>query len=224
MEWVCPKDVGNAMYVALLLALLGAAPATSFAGNDASAHQIDQAEYTRLSQEVAKLAKRNLWAGVERNYRACVATGAPLSFEDHRAGAHAAAALGDVASAKERLRSAAALREDPEILNAMWEIDSAYGRVLFAGDLGEVSLSVESMPFNPTQAKAVQFAIAQVEEHGLFEGLLPKGRYTFAENTYEIQPRVSNVRVDLRSDESLRKIKKEQKRRKREERKSGKKG
>jgi hypothetical protein len=203
----------------MFLALSSAAPATSYAGNEVSAQQIDQAEYMRLSQEVAKLAKRNLWAGVERNYRACVETGAPLSFEDHRAGAHAAAALGDVASAKERLRAAATLREDPEILNAMWEIDSEYGRVLFAGDLGDVSLMVESMPFNPTQAKAVQFAIAEVEEHGLFEGLLPKGRYTFAEKTYEIQPRVSNIRVDLRSDESLRKIKKEQKRRKREQRK-----
>ena len=46
------------------------------------------------SQELAKLATRNAWAGVERTYKAIVATGHAPSFEDHYSGAHAARAHG----------------------------------------------------------------------------------------------------------------------------------
>ena len=166
----------------------------------AEASEVDQAEYRRLSSEMEKLAARNAWAGVERMYENCLSTGYELSFENHMTGAHAARALGDVTSARARLMRAHRIREERQIVDWLWEIDSNYGRVFLAADAGKVELRVHEMPFNPDQAKGVEFARAQVDLLGLFDGYLPAGKYTFGENDISVVPRVESIRIDLRSD------------------------
>lgn len=172
----------------------------------------DQAEYVRLQQEIERLAQRNAWAGVERTYDEMLATGIPLAFEDHLAGAHAARALGDVWGARQRLTAANAVREgDREILEWLWDIDSHYGRVSLSCNPGkhQVEMTAEAMPFNPDQRRAVEFAIAEVRDTCLFDGLLPQGNYRFG--TYDVKvQKVQAVRLDLRNMEvpSTRKSKK----------------
>ena len=57
-------------------------------------------------EDLERLVKKNAWAGVERTFVKCLATGVELDFEDWVAGAHAARALGDITSARERLMAA----------------------------------------------------------------------------------------------------------------------
>ena len=175
------------------------------------------AEYIRLAQEMQKLATRNAWAGVERNYEQIVATGVPPTFDDYLIGANAAKAIGDVTSAKERLLAANAMKEDPDVLNSLWDIDSNYGPISLMGDPTKVTLRAGALPFDPNQAKAVEFATAQVATTGAFEGLLPQGTYHFMvggadpDKTVRVQPRVQATRIDVRSDEYMEKLEKEAK-------------
>lgn len=167
-----------------------------------------QAEYYRLSQELEKLAQRNAWAGVERTYRALVETGVSPTFDDFLYGAYGARAVGDVTSARARLLAANTIREEREVLDWLWEIDSNYGQVYLAADPGAVEFRVDSMPFEPNQAKAVEFAQTQITEIGVFEGYLPQGTYWFGTHEVKVQPRVQAVRIDIRTDNGKKKKKK----------------
>ena len=180
------------------------------------------AEYVRLSHEMEKLATRNAWSGVERAFRRMEEHGAEPRFDDLVRGAHAAQALGDITSTRARLMKANAMVEDKEILNWLWDIDEHYGEVYLAGDLGKVELACSQMPFNPVQAKAVEFAVQQVQDTGIYAGYLPQGSYTFATRSIEVQPRVQSVRMDLRTEEGMKERRKAEKKMKREKKKDSK--
>lgn len=203
--------------VLMLLLGLGAAHAgdaadTSDGAADATGVDAKQAEYIRLSQELEKLATRNAWAGVERTYGLIVQTGVTPSFQDHVFGAHAARAVGDVTSARSRLLKANEIKEDREVLDWLWEIDSNYGLVTLLADRGSIELKAEVMPFEPDQAMAVQFAQGRVTETGEFEGYLPQGKYWFGPHEVVVQPRVQAMRIDMRTDGGLKsKARKEKK-------------
>lgn len=187
----------------LLASLLFCSPA--LAGGDgvvdeSSADGVSsQAEYVRLSDEMEKLATRNAWAGVERIYATLQAAGHALTFEDHVRGAHAARAVGNVGGVRHRLEAAnQAKAEDRETIDWMWDIDSKYGKVRLACDLGTgVTLEIEQMPFNPDHQRAVEYGRTQIAEECLLEGYLPAGTYTFGGETLEVQPRVSTLNIDL---------------------------
>lgn len=196
-----------------LLLVLWSGPA--FAGEpelvavDATDEEVAESEYRRLREELDRLAKRNAWAGVERTFIKMLETGREPKFDDLKTAAHAAQQLGDISEARERLAKAAAMREDKDVLDWLWIIDSNYGPVFFAGNPGQVSLAPKVMPFDPVQSKAVQFAAAQVAETGMFEGLLPRGDYLFGER--EIDVGTSMRRVDLRNDAGVRKSERKKK-------------
>lgn len=180
---------------------------TAAAATDTAA----QAEYIRLSQELEKLATRNAWPGVARTYDALIATGVPPKFEDHLIGAHGARALGDITAARQRLLLANDLREEREVIDWLWEIDSTYGQVFLACDAGKGELKAEAMPFDPDQMHAVEFAAAKVLAGGIFEGYLPQGNYYFADYQVKVQPRIQGTRIDLRTADSGKPPKKKKK-------------
>jgi hypothetical protein len=201
----------------LLSSLLVASPALAGVAADtdsaaSSSDATDSAEYKRLREELDRLAKRNAWTGVERTFQLMVETGVTPTFDDYKVAAHAAQNLGSIQDARDRLRAATMLREDKEVLDWLWSIDSSYGKVFLAGDPGEYALLIETPPFDPTQARALQFAVDAVERTGTFEGLLPKGTYLFGPHKIEVRPQVSQVRVDVRSESGVRKSKKAEKR------------
>jgi hypothetical protein len=177
----------------------------------AAAAATARAEYVRLQQELEKLSARNAWSGVERTYTALVATGLPPTFQDHLFGAHSARSMGDVTSARARLLAANALREDREVLDWLWEIDSNYGLVYLAADPGTANLVADVMPFEPDQSQAVLFAQQQVTDTGTFEGYLPQGKYTFCGSEVRVQPRVQAVRIDFRTDAGVKSQRKKEK-------------
>jgi hypothetical protein len=185
-------------------------PAVPISGNQ------KEAEYIRISQEMEKLATRNAWPGVARMYDELVATGVPPSFEDLVIGAHAARALGDVASERDRLLVANGMKEDREILDWLWEIDSSYGSVFLGCDIGKDTFSADVMPFEPDQAQSVMFAQQQITEKGVFQGYLPQGSYKFGQSTFTVQPRVQTVSIDHRTQEFSKPPKKKKEKKKKE--------
>jgi hypothetical protein len=202
------------MLVALFLGWIWVTP-TAFA-DDVVPPAYDQAEYVRLSQELEKLAGRNAWSGVERTYLEIIAIGAQPAAKDHLAGAHAATALGNITAARSRLEAATKLVEDKQILDWLWSIDSGFGRVFVAADKGpKTRLTCDEMPFNPEHRKAVEFAMAEVENTGMFDGYLPQGNYKFGAYSVEVVPRVQSVRIDVRGQQGLKQdLKAERKKRK----------
>lgn len=180
------------MRLLLIAALLSAAPALA---QDAE----KQGEYDRVSVQMKKLAARNAWTGVERQYQALVELGLPITADDHFAGAEAARHLGDVVAAQERLKACLAIEEREQALDFLWEIDNNYGKVTLVANKDE-ALSISETPFQTTQAAAVDFAKTKVAEEQRFEGLLPGGSYTFGDRSFEVVPLGEAVEIDLKAE------------------------
>ena len=158
---------------------------------------VSEGEHVRLSSEIKQLATRQAWAGVEKKYEELEKLGVALSFDDLLHGAYAARALGDAQAAYDRLKVAAKEKGTKEVVDWLYAIDVGYGRVeLLATPPRGITLEAELMPFDPDQRTAVSAASAAVTREGQFLGLLPKGKYTFAGTTFEVQPGIA-VRIEV---------------------------
>lgn len=159
----------------------------------------DRGEYQRLTEEIARLAAKNAWGGVERTFQLLLATGAPLSFEDWLAGAQSARVVGDAAATRQRLEAAKALREDRTVIDWLWSLDTQFGKVSLACDPDSyITLIPKQTPFDPDQMRAVEFARERVRSTCLFDGLLPAGQYEFHTRTLDVRPKVHTIQIDLR--------------------------
>jgi len=180
--------------LALAVALTLAPASVAFAQtNDAA-----QAEYVRLSSEMKRLAEKNAWEGVEMTWVKLQENGVAPQYEDWYLAAQAARSAGDVTAARDRLIAANEIREEREVMDWLWEIDSSYGKVSLTADVGTLTLEPEEMPFHPDRAAAVRFAQAKVTETGAYEGYLPEGRYLFGTFEVVVVPRVQTVMIDAR--------------------------
>lgn len=192
----------------IIVLTVGSGASSAMAEETISAQE-QQAEYVRLSNQMAKLAARNAWSGVERTYLELLALGWDIGFDDHVSGAHAARDMGNITAVKRRLIAATEIREDDDITDWLFEIDGNYGRVNVAADKGKAELLAKVMPFSPDHRKAIEFAILQVAETGSYDGLLPAGDYSFGFGgtllDLEVIPRVQSIRVDLRTQKFIKK-------------------
>jgi hypothetical protein len=151
-----------------LLALTLTAPALASRADD-----VQQSEYHRLVGELRSLTQRQAWTGVERTYRALLDTGVPLTALDHRRGADAARALGDVASTRARLLASVRLQVERDAIELLYTIDTTLGRV----DLAGTELVADDPPWLPEQRAAIAFAAQQLADGHPFDGYLPPGSY-----------------------------------------------
>ena len=161
------------------------APPPAYAG------EREEAEHTRLAEEMNKLAARNAWRGVEAAYKKMLPLerrGVVLTFEDHFVGAQAASNLGDINATYTRAKRAAQVAETPNQTrraeNWIREIESNYGQVelrVSSRFEGTVVLQIGEMPFANDQRAAYDVARQSVSERGSYDGLLPLGEYTFGE-------------------------------------------
>lgn len=197
-----PYPLASSRPLALVRALLPAAALGlllwASAPAELMAKDAVQAEHERLSDEIEKLASRQVWAGVERKFSELEKLeDVQPTFEDLLHGAHAARELGDVAAAYERLKQAAKLEGSKEVVDWLWDIDQNYGFVeLVSVPPRSAVLSAELMPFDPNARKAVDAAIESARQDGIFVGMLPKGSYEFAAQPFRVEPGV-NVRIEV---------------------------
>ena len=158
-----------------------------------------KAEYWRLHDEMQRLANRQVWTGVARLYDEIEGLeGVELTYDDFVAGAMAARHEGEVLLAYERLTEAAKIDGSREVIEWLWSIDTAYGRVQLSTDPpGPSNLTIEQMPMLPDQRAAVEAARRKIEEEGTYDGMLPEGTYTFADQTFTVTagPKEVNITV-----------------------------
>ncbi len=176
----------------------GAADATP-ATPDVDNADVQMAEYRRLQHKIKALAQKNAWDGVERAYLELLATGVLPEFEDYMWGAHSARSIGDVTSTKRRLQRCNRIREEREVIEWLAQIEDQYGVVTLHGDPGKVELQPEQLPFDPIQAKSIEFAQQQITATGTFDGLLPAGNYVFGPFELQVRPHVTGETIDVRS-------------------------
>jgi hypothetical protein len=138
------------------------------------------AEYQRLSEDMARMAKVGNWSAVERSFRRLDAISQDHPFKVLVAAAYSARETGNVALVRDRLQQAAALQADEDVQNWLFSLQEKYVAVTLAADLADdMRLFPKQMPFAPEERAAVQFAMQTVEDEAMFVGLLPKGEYTF---------------------------------------------
>jgi hypothetical protein len=184
----------NFMHLSLLIGLSGMGTVSAQEDGPSTA---DIGERDRLSDEMRQLAKRQIWAGVERKYNQLIELGVEILGEDHLAAAYSARELGHLEDVHNRLSLAAASAPTKEVIDWLWDIDHNYARVVLIADKkGSAVLTVDSMPLDPNQRKAVERAISETKDTGRFEGFLPRGRYVFATQPFSVDPGVG-VRVEV---------------------------
>lgn len=161
------------------------------------ASDLTEAEHVRLSDDLEKLAGRQLWAAVEKKFEELERLGVTLTYEDLVHGAYAARALGDTQAAYDRLKVAARLNGTREVVDWLYAIDSSCGQVeLVTHNARGITLAVTDMPFEPDRRIAVEAAVERVRKDGTFVGLLPKGEYTYAGHTFRVEPGIA-VRIEV---------------------------
>ena len=180
-------------WVVGMMTLLSGSALAQDAGEERA---IAEAEANRIRENMAALAAKNAWKGVDMKYEDLLGLGVPLSQRDHHAGAEAAQNLGDVLAQRERL-AAAGTAGDEEVWPTVKEIDDSYGRLYLLGD-GE--FTVAQMPFDPGPRSAIALASEELARQSAFHGLLPVGSYTFSGFSVEVE---SNVRPVLITDAGI---------------------
>lgn len=135
-----------------------------------------EAEEVRLTEEMRALARRNIWLGVDRMYRALVARDAELTGKQHLEGAYAAQDLGEIQDCYDRLRAAARSTPTREVIDWLWAIDTQYGQVELTAQLG-AQLAISEPPLDAVKRKAIDTATRRLAEDGRFAGMLPVGEY-----------------------------------------------
>lgn len=156
-----------------------------------------EAEHVRISGDIEQLAERQLWAGVEKKLADLKKLGVEPNYQDLVHGAYAARALGNAQDAYDRLKTAARIKGTREIVDWLSTIDANYGSVeLLATPPRGVALSCSEVPFDPDQRVAVEAATEKVKREGKFTGLLPRGSYTFAGHTFNVEPGIA-VRIEV---------------------------
>ncbi len=179
-----------------LLSLLTVAPPAV-----AQTHDVATAEYQRLHGEMRRLSQRRAWSGLERAYVGASQTGIALSFEDHLHGATAANELGNVDETRKRLWKAHQLREDRQVIEWLWTIDTGYGQVELAVDQGREGLIIDDPPFEPVARMAIGNAQAKLDDEGTYTGLLPLGDYQLGAASFAVAGQAWRpVKVDVRSE------------------------
>jgi hypothetical protein len=170
--------------ILVLVALLLSSP-FAFAG------EVEDAEHVRLTEEMRRLSKRNAWKGVEAAFveleQLRDKRDVALTYEDYWLGAQSARAMGDINGVYSRLKLAAKAEGTREVIEWLSDLDANYGQVDIESKKKEaVALAPAAMPFAPDQRAAIEAAQAMVAADGEYEGLLPKGQYSFGTETLTV--------------------------------------
>lgn len=180
----------SSLYALLACTLLGG-PSPAFAG------EVEHAEHVQLYEEMRRLAARNAWNGVEDNYLQLLELekkGEPMTFEDHRLGAEAARALGNMTACYKRLGRAAELKSTDEVQAFIREIEQNFGTVTITIHPrydGPRQLVAVVPPFAPEQRANIVFVNGRIANVDTYEGLLPIGEYTVGDQKFTVVARQS---------------------------------
>jgi hypothetical protein len=159
-------------------------------------HAAGEAELNRLSAEMARLAQKSAWAGVERKYaELLLLKRVEIPGSLHMLAAHAARERGDAVAAYER--ATRAKEADPNDLEMVEEASRwrnefliLYGKVaidLSVAFKGEPRIeALDGAGFDPTVRTALARADDALRADRSFVGYLPIGRYRLGDTRFDI--------------------------------------
>ena len=152
--------------------------------------QLAAAEHVRISDEIVLNVERQRWSAVERSFQELAKRGLEPTRQDYVHASTASRALGDMQAAHDRLRLATAGDEPPrQLVEQLRAIDANFGSVeLVAHGAKNTELVPEEMPFDVDQRTAVQTAAQRVAKEGRYTGMLPRGGYVFAGQSFKVEP------------------------------------
>jgi len=158
----------------------------------------EDAEMERYVEDMNTLAERQAWPGVERSYEKILELqGVEISREVHLTAASSARALGDMAAVLDRLKRAQTIKPNDEVGAWISSIEEDFAPVeLRSVPPRDLTLTPETMPFEPDKRGAVELAGQRLTEDGEFVGLLPVGQYTLQGQEFEVIAGVT-TRVEL---------------------------
>ena len=158
--------------------------------------QADDAEVRRLSQNMEKLAQKNAWEGVERNYASIQALGGDVKPNVILLAAEAAKSRGDTSALIERLQAAVDAGAGPDAQAQLKTARNEFAQVelLCKGECPVLYPAVE--PFRPDQRAAIALANTSVTESRSFSGYLPVGQYSFGHARMNVVPGNTPLRVE----------------------------
>jgi hypothetical protein len=148
------------------------------------------AEHVRISDEIVLNVERQRWPAVERSFQELAKRGLDPSRQDYVHASTASRALGDMQAAYDRLRLATSGEEPPrQLVEQLRAIDANFGTVeLVAHGAKTIELVPDEMPFDVDQRTAVQIAAQRVAREGRYAGMLPRGGYVFAGQSFKVEP------------------------------------
>jgi hypothetical protein len=89
------------------------------------------------------------------------------------------------------------LKRKRKVVSWLNEIEENYGSVfLKASSKGDAKLQTLDMPIDPTQVNVIKTAQQKLVKNRKFNGLLPKGEYTFVEHKFTVNPGV-NIKLEI---------------------------
>ncbi|MFT7184066.1 MAG: hypothetical protein ACI9QC_000395 [Oceanicoccus sp.] len=146
------------------------------------ANSSNEAESTRIHEEMGRLASRNQHKGVIRNYEKQLTLKVALTSEDHLLAAHGYRGLGDTLGVQKAiLMTLQVAPEDVQAAQWLSSVETNFSGAKLNAPRNATTdvLTPKQMPFAPDQRVAIQFAQNTLVETGQFDGLLPKGEYLF---------------------------------------------
>jgi hypothetical protein len=155
----------------------------------AETSRADLAEYERLSGEIEKMSKHNVWKGVDKRFEEMETLNVDISFENYLLGAQAAQEIGDMDSCKKRLSNAIKISKKKQVVRWYQDIDENYSYVsLHTTSKNGRYLSIGSTIQGPVEGQAIAYATEVITHKGEFTGLLPVGEYEFSGQKFRVTP------------------------------------
>ena len=181
--------MGVQMKWLFLAGLLGQMPFEGFslAAEPVGTAVVD-AEYNRLADRLARLAKKGHWTGAERVYRQLSQLGRPLAHPELLTCAEVERRAGNMQATYDCLRQAAKVEGTREVIDWLVSLEEQTGRVRIVLRDGESPELVPAAPlFLPEQQAALSLANQRLREQRNFEGRLPVGRYSLGPEEFRVQ-------------------------------------
>lgn len=162
-----------------------------------------EAEYKRLARELQRLERKERWEMLDRIFTDIQALKVDIQADHWLMAANANQEIGNLSKTHRYLSSALKVKSNSKTKLWLRDIEENYGEVyLVAKSQADFIFEAKEMPIDPVPSKCIQYASSTIQDTRKFKGMLPKGKYTFVDETFEVLPGIE-VRREL--DPSLRK-------------------
>ena len=165
-------------------------PMSSDTSDDITVDGSSMAEYQRISADMEKLSKRQIWEGVEKQFVKLEALSVSIEYNHYLLGAQSSQEMGNIYVALQRLKRAKGIKKRQSTQDWIDNIEREYGLVNIEVSSRRKRKTAKIIPANPpldpVKIGAINFAQQQIVSEGTFYGMLPLGKYELVGQKFEL--------------------------------------